>query len=55
MENKGKFDNAFSNINKDLSELRNDFKKIELGLSIFKNVNNKLHELVVALEIMLGE
>lgn len=42
LENKGKFDNAFSNINKDLSELRNDFKKIELGLSIFKKCKQQI-------------
>ena len=45
-----KFDNTLSYINRELSELRNDFKKIESELSVSKNVNNKLHERVVALE-----
>ena len=46
-----KLDNTLSNVNKELSELRNDFKKIESELSVSKNVNSKLHERVVALEI----
>ena len=50
LEYQVKFDNTLSNINKELSELRNDFKKIESELSISKNVNSKLHERVVALE-----
>ena len=45
-----KFDNTLSYINRELSELRNDFKKIESELSVSKNVNSKLHERVVALE-----
>ena len=45
-----KFDNTLSNINKELSELSNDFKKIESELSISKNLNNKLHKRVVELE-----
>ena len=45
-----KFDNTLSNINRELSELRNNFKKIESELSVSKNVNSKLHEQVVALE-----
>ena len=50
LEYEAKFDNTLSNIKKELSELRNDFKKIESELSVSKNVNNKLNELVVALE-----
>ena len=50
LEYEAKFDNTLSNIKKELSELRNDFKKIESELPVSKNVNNKLHELVVALE-----
>ena len=50
LEYQAKFDNTVSNIKKELSELHNDFKKIESELSVSKNVNNKLHELVVALE-----
>ena len=45
-----KFDNILSNINKELSELSNDLKKIESELSISKNLKNKLHERVVELE-----
>ena len=50
MEYQVKFDNTLSNINKELSELRNDFEKIESELSVSKNVNSKLHERLVALE-----
>ena len=50
MEYQAKFDNTLSNVNKELSKLRNDFKKIESELSVSKNVNSKLHEQVVALE-----
>ena len=39
---------TLSNMNKELSELRNDFKKIESEFSVIKNVNSKLHERVVA-------
>ena len=54
LEYQAKFGNTSSNINKELSELRNDFKKIESELSVSKNVNSKLHERVVALERLLG-
>ena len=50
LEYQAKFNNTVSNINRELSELRNDFKKIEAELSVSKNVNNKLHERVIALE-----
>ena len=50
LEYQTKFDNTLSNINKELSELRNDFKKIETELPFSKNLNNKLHEQVVALK-----
>ena len=50
LEYQAKFDNTLSNINRELSELSNDFKKIESELSVSKNVNSKLHERVVALE-----
>ena len=48
LEYQAKFNKTLSNINKELSELRNDFKKIESELSVIKNVNSKLHERVVA-------
>ena len=50
LEYQAKFDNSLSNSNRELSELRNDFKKIEPELSVSKNVNRKLHERVAALE-----
>ena len=50
LEYQAEFNNALSNINKELSQLRNDYKKIESELSVSKNVNSKLHERVVALE-----
>ena len=54
LEYQAKFGITSSNINKELSELRNDFKKIESELSVSKNVNSKLHERVVALERLSG-
>ena len=50
LEYQAKFDSTLSNINKEVSELRSDFKKIESELSVSKNVNNKLHKRMVALE-----
>ena len=50
LEYQAKFINTLSNMHKELSELCNDFKKIEPELSVSKNINNKLHERVVALE-----
>ena len=44
LEYQAKFDSTLSNINKQVSELRSDFKKIESELSVSKNVNNKLHK-----------
>ena len=49
LEYQAKFNNALSNINEELSQLRSDFKKIESELTISKYVNIKLHERVVAL------
>ena len=50
LEYQARFDNTLSNINRELSELQNDFKKIKSDLSVSKNVNSKLHKRVVALE-----
>ena len=50
LEYQAKFDNTLFNINRDLSELRNDFKKVESELSVSRNVKSKLRERVVALE-----
>ena len=50
LKSQAKFDNILSNINRELSVLRNDFKKIESELSVSKNVSSKLYERVVALE-----
>ena len=50
LEYQAKFDSTLSNINKELSKLRNDFKKVESELSVSKNVNSKLHKQVVVLE-----
>ena len=44
LEYQAKFDSSLSNIKKEVSELRSDFKKIESELSVSKNVNNKLHK-----------
>ena len=53
LEYQTKFDNTLSNINKELSKLRNDFKKIESELFVSKNVNNKLCGCIR--EAVLGE
>ena len=50
MEYQAKFDNTLSNINRELSKLHNDFRKVESELSVSRNVNSKLHRRVVALE-----
>ena len=50
LEYQAKFDNTLSNINKELSELRKDFKIIESEWSVSKNANSKFHERVVSLE-----
>ena len=43
LEYQTKLDNTLSSINRELSKLRNDFKKIESELSVSRNVNSKLH------------
>ena len=53
LEYQPKLDNTLSNINKELSKLRNDFKKIESELFVSKNVNNKLCGCIR--ETVLGE
>ena len=53
LEYQTKFDNTLSNINKELSKLCNDFKKIESELFVSKNVNNKLCGCIR--ETVLGE
>ena len=55
LEYQAEFNNALSNINKELSQLRNDYRKIESELSVSQNVNSKLHEQVVALETQYWE
>ena len=50
LEYQAKYDNTLSNINKELCELRNDFKKTETELFVSRNVNSKMHERVVVLE-----
>ena len=50
LEYQAKCDNTLSNINKELRELRNDFKKTETELSVSRNVNSKMHKRVVVLE-----
>ena len=50
LEYQAKFDNTLSDINRELSELCKDFKKIESELFVSKNVNSKLHKRVLALE-----
>ena len=51
LESQANLYNSLSDISKELIELRNNFKKIESELSVSKNVNSKLRERAVALEI----
>ena len=43
LDYKDKFDTTFTNINKELTDLRNKFTKLESDLAISKNINSKLY------------
>ena len=45
-----KFNSTLTNIDKDMGELRNDFKKFEADLAISRSVNNKLRDRIISLE-----
>ena len=44
LEYQSKFNSTLANINKDMGELRNDFKKLEADLAISWSVNTKLKD-----------
>ena len=44
LEYQSKFNSTLANIDKDMSELRNDFKKLEADLVISRAVNTKLRD-----------
>ena len=45
-----KFNSTLANINKDMVELRNDFKKLVADLAISRSVNNKQRDRIISLE-----
>ena len=53
LDYKDKFDTTLTNINKELTDLRNKFTKLESDLAISKNINSKLYS--EAWEKMLGK
>ena len=44
LEYQSKFNSTLANIDKDMGELRNDFKKLEADLAISWSVNTKLRD-----------
>ena len=42
LDYKDRFDTTVTNINKELTDLRNKFSKLKSDVSISKNINNKL-------------
>ena len=45
-----KFNSTLANIDKDIVELRNDFKKLVADLAISRSVNNKQRDRIISLE-----
>ena len=50
LEYQSKFDSNLANIDKDMGELRKDFKKLEADLAISRLVNTKLRDRIISLE-----
>ena len=50
LEYRSKFNSTLANIDKDMGELRNDFKKLEADLVISRAVNTKLRDRIISLE-----
>ena len=50
LEYRSKFNSTLANIDKDMGELRNDFKKLEADLVISRGVNTKLRDRIISLE-----
>ena len=49
-DEQSKFNSALANIDKDMGELRNDFKKLDVDLAISRSVNTKLRDRIISLE-----
>ena len=50
LEHQNKFNLTLANIDKDMGELRSDFKKLEVDLAISRSVNTKLRQKMISLE-----
>ena len=50
LDYKDKFDTTLTNINKELTDLRNKFAKLESDLAISKNANTKLSSQLTKVE-----
>ena len=50
LEYQSNFNLTLANIDKDMSELRNGFKKLEADLAIYRSVNTKLRDRKISLE-----
>ena len=50
LEYQSKFNSTLANIDKDIGELRNDFKKLEADLAISRSANTKLRDRIISLE-----
>ena len=50
LEYQSKFDSSLANIDKDMAELRNNFKQIGVDLAISLSVNTKLRDRIISLE-----
>ena len=50
LEYQSKFNSTLANVDKDIGELRNNFKKLEAGLAISRSVNAKLKDRITSLE-----
>ena len=54
LEYQGTFNSTLANINNNMGELRNYFKKLEADLAISRSVNTKLRERIISLESSAG-
>ena len=50
LEYQSKFKSSLANIDKDMAELRNNFKQIGVDLAISLSVNTKLRDRIISLE-----
>ena len=50
LEYQSKFNSSLANIDKDMAELRNNFKQIGVDLAISLSVNTKLRDRIISLE-----